>query len=77
VWKLIEQWAEFCPRRAPAHPRRGGRIRISISDRINQVIDTLEAGAGSVRFDDIVGHDLAEASVSPQCWWSLCWRSSS
>jgi chromatin segregation and condensation protein Rec8/ScpA/Scc1 (kleisin family) len=27
------------------------------------VIDSLEAGEGSVRFDDIVGHDLGEAQL--------------
>ena len=35
--------------------------RISITDRINHVIDSLEAEEGSVSFDDIVGHDLGEA----------------
>ena len=61
VWKLIEQWAEILSKAAPQHTHDVVVDRISISDRINQVIDTLEAGAGSVRFDDIVGHDLPEA----------------
>jgi segregation and condensation protein A len=61
VWKLIEQWAEILSKAAPQHTHDVVVDRISISDRINQVIDTLEAGAGSVRFEDIVGHDLPEA----------------
>jgi segregation and condensation protein A len=61
VWKLIEQWAEILSKAAPQHTHDVVVDRISISDRINQVIDTLEAGSGSVRFDDIVGHDLPEA----------------
>ncbi len=61
VWKLIEQWAEILSKAAPQHTHDVVVDRISISDRINQVIDRLEAGSGSVRFEDIVGHDLPEA----------------
>ena len=61
IWKLIEQWAEVLSKAAPKHTHDVVIDRISISDRINQVIDKLEAGSGTVRFDDIVGHDLSEA----------------
>jgi segregation and condensation protein A len=61
LWKLIEQWAEILSKAAPKHTHDVVIDRISISDRINQVIDKLEAAAGSVRFDDIVGRDLSEA----------------
>ena len=61
IWKLIEQWAEILSKAAPKHTHDVVIDRISISDRINQVIDKLEAGSGTVRFDDIVGHDLSEA----------------
>ncbi len=61
VWKLIEQWAEILSKAAPNHTHDVVIDRISITDRINQVIDTLEAGEGTVRFDDVVGHDLPEA----------------
>jgi segregation and condensation protein A len=61
IWKLIEHWAETLSKAAPKHTHDVVIDRISISDRINQVIDKLEAGSGTVRFDDIVGHDLSEA----------------
>ena len=61
VWKLIEQWAQILSKAAPQHTHDVVIDRISITDRINQIIDKLEAGSGTVRFDEIVGHDLGEA----------------
>jgi len=61
VWKLIEQWAQVLSKAAPQHTHDVVIDRISITDRINHVIDRLEAGSGTVRFDEIVGHDLSEA----------------
>jgi len=61
VWALIEQWAQILSKAAPQHTHDVVVDRVSISERINQVVDALEAGAGTVRFDDIVGHDLSEA----------------
>jgi segregation and condensation protein A len=63
VWKLLEQWAQVLSKAAPKHTHDVVIDRISITDRINHVIDSLEAGSGSVRFDDIVGHDLGEAQL--------------
>jgi len=63
VWKLIEQWAQVLSKAAPKHTHDVVIDRISITDRINHVIDSLEAASGSVRFDDIVGHDLGEAQL--------------
>jgi len=60
IWKLIEQWSGILAKAAPKHTHDVVIDRISISDRINQVIDKLEAAAGSIRFDDIVGRDLSE-----------------
>jgi segregation and condensation protein A len=60
IWKLIEQWSEILSKAAPKHTHDVVIDRISISDRINQVIDKLESASGSVRFDDIVGRDLSE-----------------
>jgi hypothetical protein len=34
--------------------------RVSITDRINQVVDLLEAGNGMVRFEDLLGKDIGE-----------------
>ena len=61
VWKLIEQWAQVLSKAEPQHTHDVVIDRISITDRINQVIDRLEQAEGTVRFDDIVGHDLGEA----------------
>lgn len=61
VWKLIEQWAQILSKATPEHTHDVVIDRISITDRINQVIDKLEAGEGTIRFDEIVGHDLPEA----------------
>ena len=63
VWRLIEQWAQILSKATPQHTHDVVIDRISISDRINQVIDKLEEGSGTVRFDDIVGHDLSEAQL--------------
>jgi segregation and condensation protein A len=63
VWKLIERWAEILTKAAPQHTHDVVIDRISITDRINHVIDSLEAGSGTVRFDEIVGHDLGEAQL--------------
>ena len=61
VWKLIEQWAQILSKAAPQHTHDVVIDRISITDRINQIIDKLEGGSGTVRFDEIVGHELGEA----------------
>ncbi len=63
VWKLIEQWAGMLSKAAPKFTHDVVIDRISISDRINQVIDKLEGGPGTVRFEDIVGTDLPEAQL--------------
>jgi segregation and condensation protein A len=63
VWKLIEQWAGMLTKAAPKFTHDVVVDRISISDRINQVIDKLEAGPGTLRFEDIVGTDLPEAQL--------------
>ena len=37
--------------------------RISITDRINQLVDLLESGQGTIQFDDLIGRDLPEAEL--------------
>jgi segregation and condensation protein A len=44
IWKLLEHWAETLSKAAPKHTHDVVIDRISISDRINQVID--QAGSG-------------------------------
>jgi hypothetical protein len=61
IWKLIEHWAQTLTKAAPEHTHDVIIDRVSISERINQVIDKIEAGAGTLRFEDIVGLNLPEA----------------
>jgi segregation and condensation protein A len=63
VWKLIEQWAGMLTKAAPQFTHDVVVDRVSITDRINQVIDKLEASPGTLRFEDIVGTDLPEAQL--------------
>jgi segregation and condensation protein A len=60
IWKLIEHWAQTLTKAAPEHTHDVIIDRVSISERINQVIDKIEAGAGTLRFEDIVGLNLPE-----------------
>jgi segregation and condensation protein A len=71
VWKLIESFADLLR-------KSGSRIthdvvldRVALGDRINQIIDRLEAGAGSFRFDSLVDLNLSEADVRHQLVVSL------
>jgi segregation and condensation protein A len=63
TWKLLEHWASVLGKAAPQHTHDVVISRISISDRINQVVDLLEAGQGTIRFDDLIGHDVPEAEL--------------
>jgi segregation and condensation protein A len=63
VWKLLEHWASTLKKAKPEHTHDVIVDRVSISDRINQIVDLLEAGHGMVRFDDLLGEDLAPAEL--------------
>ena len=63
VWKLLEHWASVLARTKPEHTHDVVVDRISITDRINQLVDMLEAGQGLIHFDDLVGKDLPEAEL--------------
>jgi segregation and condensation protein A len=63
VWKLLEHWAGILARAKPVHIHDVVVDRISISDRINQIVDLLETGAGTVQFEDLVGKDLPAAEL--------------
>jgi segregation and condensation protein A len=58
IWKLIEQWANVLGKAAPQHTHDVVINRMSITDRINQVVDMLESGKGTLRFEDLLGRDL-------------------
>ena len=63
VWKLIEHWARILDKAKPQITHDVVVDRISISDRINQLVDMLEAGNGMVQFEDLIGRDLPEAEL--------------
>jgi segregation and condensation protein A len=65
VWKLIEAWARTLEKAAPKHRHEVVIDRVSISDRINQLIDMLEAD-GSFRFDRVIDMGLPEVELRHQ-----------
>jgi segregation and condensation protein A len=67
VWKLIEAWSKVLEK-APEHKRTHDVLvdRMSISDRINQLVDKLEAGGGSFRFESILDTNLPEPELRHQ-----------
>jgi segregation and condensation protein A len=67
VWKLIEAWSKVLEK-APAHKKTHDVLvdRMSISDRINQLVDKLEAGGGSFRFESILDTSLPEHELRHQ-----------
>jgi segregation and condensation protein A len=66
VWKLIEAWSKVLEKAAPKHTHDVLIDRISISDRINQLIDRLETGGGSFRFETILDTALPEPELRHQ-----------
>jgi segregation and condensation protein A len=67
VWKLIEAWSKVLEK-APAHKKTHDVMvdRMSISDRINQLVDRLEAGGGTFRFENILDTSLPEHELRHQ-----------
>jgi segregation and condensation protein A len=63
VWKLLEHWARVLDKTKPQHTHDVVIDRISITDRINQLVDLLESGNGTIQFEDLVGRDLPEAEL--------------
>ena len=63
VWKLIEHWAGIIQKAEPQLTHDVVVDRISITDRINQVVDLLTACNGMVRFEDLLGEDLPPAEL--------------
>jgi segregation and condensation protein A len=63
VWKLLEHWAQVLAKTKPKHTHDVVVDRISITDRINQIVDLLGSGSGTIQFEDLVGQDLAEAEL--------------
>ena len=60
VWKLLEHWAGILKSAKPELTHDVVMDRVSITDRINQIVDLLESGQGMVQFEDLLGADLPE-----------------
>ena len=60
VWKLLEHWAGILKAAKPELTHDVVMDRVSITDRINQIVDLLESGQGMVQFEDLLGKDLPE-----------------
>jgi segregation and condensation protein A len=66
VWKLIESFGKLLEKAGKKLTHDVAVDRISISERINQLIDRIEAGGGSFRFDDCFDMSLPEAELRSQ-----------
>jgi segregation and condensation protein A len=66
VWKLIEAFGKLLDKAGPRITHDVMFDRVSISARINQVIDRLEQGGGSFRFDALFDVNLAEPELRSQ-----------
>jgi segregation and condensation protein A len=66
VWKLIESFADILKKVGPKISHEVAVDRVSLSERINQIVDRLESGGGSFRFDSLVNFELGEAEVRDQ-----------
>jgi segregation and condensation protein A len=66
VWKLIEVWSKVLEKASPKVAHDVMIDRISISDRINQLVDRLQAGGGSFLFESILDLELPELELRHQ-----------
>jgi segregation and condensation protein A len=67
VWKLIEAMATLLEKAGPAAASHEVAFdRMSISTRINQIIDRLEGGGGSFRFDALFPPELSGPELRSQ-----------
>jgi segregation and condensation protein A len=66
VWKLIESFAGILKQAEPTATHEVVLDRVSITERINQLIDKLEEGGGRFRFDAIVDFGLPELELRHQ-----------
>jgi segregation and condensation protein A len=66
VWKLIESFGKLLEKSGKKLTHDVVVDRVSISERINQLIDRIEAGGGSCRFDACFDLSLPEAELRSQ-----------
>jgi segregation and condensation protein A len=65
VWKLIESFADILKKAGPKVSHEVAVDRVSLSERINQIVDRLERGA-SFRFEEMIDLNASEAEVKHQ-----------
>jgi segregation and condensation protein A len=66
VWKLIESFGKLLEKSGTKLTHNVIVDRVSISERINQLIDRIEQGGGSFRFDACFDMALPEAELRSQ-----------
>jgi segregation and condensation protein A len=66
VWKLIESFGKLLEKSGKKHSHDVSVDRVSISMRINQLVDKIEAGGGSFRFDTCFDMSLPEYELRNQ-----------
>lgn len=66
VWKLIEAFGKLLEKAGPQASHEVLFDRVSISSRINQIIDRLETGGGSFRFDSLFDLRASEPELRSQ-----------
>ncbi|MEP6655013.1 MAG: segregation/condensation protein A [Myxococcales bacterium] len=66
VWKLIEAFGKLLEKAGPKVTHEVMFDRVSISSRINQIIDRLEQGAGAFRFDALFDVATSEPELRSQ-----------
>jgi segregation and condensation protein A len=66
VWKLIEAFGKLLEKAGPKVTHEVLFDRVSISSRINQIIDRLEQGAGAFRFDALFDVATPEPELRSQ-----------
>ena len=65
-WKLIEYFADLLAEAPAEHTHDVHIDRMSVAQRINQLIDKLEAGEGSFRFDSMIDFTAPMAELRHQ-----------
>jgi len=66
AWKLIEAFGKLLEKAGPKVTHNVIFDRVSISSRINQVIDRLELRGGALRFDELFDLSLPEVELRSQ-----------
>jgi segregation and condensation protein A len=66
VWKLIAAFGKILEKAAPHQTHDVVLERVSIADRINQLVDRLQGGGGAFRFDSCFDLSLPEPELRHQ-----------